>query len=477
MQKGRPELLLIDLPTFPKGTIALSLFAVAASLNQRAEVRYLDINLKNPDRVLSNIQSEIGSPAVVGLKVSSQNFPFAKELSAKIKETLPGTKIVWGGEFPSLLPDECMLHCDTIVTGQFESVATQFGDDLLNGGLKRAYQGYTPESMDFNWSPDFSIIRNPEDYFSFMGFPLETSRGCVQKCVFCMVHVMQKNYVLKSQAQMEKEVEAYRGKFVNVVDYNIGVEPQHVVNVSRALKKAGVAGWMAEMCLESLDNDEMLASMRDSGCRMIYCGLESIDEEALRTVNKAITNHVENYERIIRKVQSYGIQIATGLILGLKGMNENTFKMTYDFFHRMGIIYTKLTFLTYNPGTKVHTSMKKMGDYTTEEYEYYDGNHFSYVPKEVSMKAVYTGAEWYIRNFYNPLKIISRSFNTRLSFLRRLEFILFCYCYGEAYRQWLKEDIFNSESGFKNLLMAPVTKNMKVKTAERILTWLRRMKP
>ena len=46
------------------------------------------------------------------------------------------------------------------------------------------------------------------------------------------------------------------------------------------MKKAGVNGWMAEMCLESLDNDEMLGFMRDSGCRIIYCGLESIDEEA-----------------------------------------------------------------------------------------------------------------------------------------------------------------------------------------------------
>lgn len=60
------------------------------------------------------------------------------------------------------------------------------------------------------------------------------------------------------------------------------------------------------------------------------------------------TNHVENYERIIRKAQKYGIQVASGFILGINGMNENTFKESLNFFHRMGIIYVKLTFLTYN---------------------------------------------------------------------------------------------------------------------------------
>jgi len=474
---GHPKILLVDLPTFPKGTIALSLFAVAGALKKRFEVKYLDVNLKDPQHILNHLQREVDSPALVGLKVSSQNFPFAKTLSTKIREALPDAKILWGGEFPTLMPDECLAYCDTVVAGQFEPVAEMLGSDLLNGGMKKVYRAPAPESIDFDWDPDFTVIHDPDDYFSFMGFPMETSRGCVQKCVFCMVHVMQKKYVLKSQGQIERELKAYKGKFLNIVDYNIGVDHQHVIRVSNAIKKAGVAGWMAEMCLESLDNDQMLEAMRDSGCRMIYCGLESIDEDALRTVNKANTNHVENYERIIRKVQSYGIQIGTGLILGLSGMNKKTLMNTYDFFHRLGIIYTKLTFLTYNPGTKVHSSMKKVGSYVTDEYEYLDGNHLSFIPAGVVADEVHRGAEWYIRNFYSFRKIIARSFNTRLTFLRRLEFILFSYCYGETYRKWLAEDIFRNEAGFRRLLMNPLRKSIKIRIAEKILIWLRRSQP
>jgi len=470
----RNELVLIDLPTFPKGTISLSLFAVAAALKEHFEVRYLDINLHEPDQFLDDLRTHVGAPAIAGLKVSAQNFPYARKLSQKIREVAPATKILWGGEFPTLMKQECLAWCDSLVTGHIEPVAAQLSHDLRNGGLQQIYHGHSPESLEFAWQPDFGLISRPDNYFRFMGLPLETSRGCVQKCVFCMVHVMQKKYVLKSPAQLERELKSYKGKFVNIVDYNFGVEPQHVISVARAMKKARVAGWMAEMCLESLDNDAMLEAMSDSGCRMIYCGLESIDEEALRSVNKANTNYVENYERIIRKVQAHGIQIATGMILGLKGMDEKVIKATYDFFHRMGIIYTKLTFLTYNPGTKVHYSMRKTGDYTTTEYQFYDGNHLTYLPAGVSKEAMYKGAEWFIRKFYHPWNILVRAFNPRMGFSRRLEYVFFSYCYGEAYRQWLREKIFYDETGFTTLLMKPIRKNIKMKIAETLLTWLRK---
>ncbi len=474
MKKTLPEILLIDLPTFPKGTLSLSLFAVGAALKNNFSIRYLDINLQHPDEVLKDLEKLLGETAIVGIKVSSQNFQIAKELSARIKECAPKIKVLWGGEFPTLLPDECLPFCDTLVSGQIEPIAGLLSKDYFNGGLKKTYQGNTPENLEFDWKPDFSIQKRLDAYYSFMGLPLETSRGCTQKCVFCLVHVMQKNYVLKSAEQLDKELPAYRGKFVNIIDYNIGVEPEHVIKVSNALKKRGVAGWMGEMCIESLDNDAMLAAMRDSGCRMIYCGLESIDETALRSVNKANTNHIENYERIIRKAQSYGIQIGAGIILGLKGTDENTFKNTYHFFQRMGIIYAKLTFLTYNPGTKVFSSMKRTGDYSTYEFEYYDGNHLTFIPKGLSKDVVYKDTAWFIRKFYHPWNIVLRSFNSKMSFLTRLEFILFSYCYGETYRQWLQKNVFDDEKGFTELLLAPFQKTRAIRIAEALLNWLKK---
>jgi radical SAM superfamily enzyme YgiQ (UPF0313 family) len=319
------------------------------------------------------------------------------------------------------------------------------------------------------------MLADKDRYYQFMGYPLETSRGCTEKCIFCMVHTMQKkNYNLGPIDFLKTTIDQYRGQFINIVDYNFGVDPTHVIEVSHLIKSNEATGWMAEMCIELLDNDAMLAAMSDSGCKMIYCGLESIDQQSLKSVHKMNTNHIENYERIIRKVQSYGIQIAAGIILGLEGTHSHTFKELLAFYQRMGIIYAKLTFLTYNPGTKVHEYEKKKGVYLTEEIQCYDGNQLTFLPKGIDQNYVSSGAEWFIRRYYSLSGIIMRSFHTKLSLWSRLEFILFNICYREAYLDWLRFDTLHHPENVRQLVDRPLHKSMSIRLSENLLRWVRK---
>ena len=472
---NKKHIILIDLPVFPKGSITLSLPAVAAIYAGEYEVEVVDLNMLSISDFLQTVGAR-KNVAFWGLKVSAQNFEEAKNISAAIKKADQNQLIVWGGELPTLLPEDGLRHADTVVQSLWEPVADEFISDLKNNRLKRIYTGDNKFELTNLLPPRFDLVRHAEQYYSFMGLPLETSRGCTEVCTFCMVHVMQKkNYFTKSEAQLREELKAYKGKFINIVDYNFGVSAEHVISTSRLIKESGATGWMAEMCIEFLDNDTLLAAMQKSGCRMIYCGLESIDDKALESVHKMNTNHIENYERIIRKVQSYGIQIASGFILGIEGMNERTFESTFQFFQRMGILYAKLTFLTYNPGTKVAAYMKKKGEFTTDDLSYYDGNHLSYLPHGVSAKVVAEGTENFIRQFYSFKNIVARSFNTNLSFARQLEFILFAYCFSDAYRQWLQEDVLRQPDNLVVLLKKQFKKSFLVYWADHLLSFIRKM--
>lgn len=461
--------LLIDLPTFPKGVMSLSLLSVASCLSGRYEISIDDLNIIG----FQNYEPSIAGAAMYGMKVSSQNINQAIALSHQIKTRHPDAKLVWGGELPSLLPDYCLQYADAIVGGLFESISDTFMNDLETGNLQKKYFGENNSAVMAR--PDFNALSHKDRYYQFMGYPLETSRGCTEKCIFCMVHTMQKkNYNLSAIDFLKTTIGQYRGKFINIVDYNFGVSPAHVIETAHLIKGSGATGWMAEMCIELLDNDEMLAAMRDSGCRMIYCGLESIDQQSLMSVHKMNTNHIENYERIIRKVQSYGIQIAAGVILGLEGTHSDTFKELFDFYQRMGIIYAKLTFLTYNPGTKVHEYEKKKGVFLNENIESYDGNQLTFLPKGVDQKYVINGAEWFIKKYYSLGGIISRSFNTKLSFPARLEYILFNLCYRQVYLDWIRYDTLHHPENIRIPLVQPFQKSAFIKTIEKMLGWLRK---
>ena len=469
------SILLVELPTFPKGTVALSLYAVAAAFGDARPVRVWDLNLRGLEDLPAGEDY-----ALIGLKVSAQNFHLAVEVNAKLRRRYPEAVLVWGGEYATLVPGECAAHADAVVSGAFEPVAGELLADLEAGELKGLYVGGNAEAVGELRPPRLDLLEGERESLYFMGLPLETSRGCTYKCTFCLVHQMQPGYALKDLSQLQRELPTYAGRFINLIDYNFGVEPAHVIRTARAIRDSEALGWMAEMCLESLDNDDMLAALAESRCRMIYCGLESIDEDALRAVNKARTNQISNYTRIIRKVQSYGIHVAAGVIIGLPEARRigqdgiSAFERTRRFFQSVGIAYAKLTFLTYNPGTKVRESMRRKGDYLSESPAYQDGNHLSYLAHGLEAEALYRDAEGFIRKFYQPVGILRRVRKGSPNFWNRLEMFLFNLCYRDVYVSWLERDVFRDENAFQHLLREPLRKGWLLKKAEQALYWVRR---
>lgn len=472
MSSQTKGVLLIDLPTFPKGTVALSLYAVAAALADFWQPQVIDLNLMDLEAALAALRPM--ELAFVGLKVSAQNRQHAIRVTQAIQLRYKGTPVIWGGELPTLLPADCLAHCASVVVGAFEPVVARLHADLQRGDLQPIYRTTPGEGLARLLPARLDLMPAHARYPAFMGLPMESSRGCTYKCTFCMVHEMQPGYEIKSEAQLLAELKQYDGHFLNLIDYNFGVDEAHVLRVADTIAQSGVVGWMGEMCIESLDNDRILQALTQSRCRMVYCGLEALDDLGLKSINKARTNVIGNYERIIRKAQAHGIQIAAGLIIGLDGASLETMGQMRIFFERMGLMYVKLTFITYNPGTKVKQSMLRKGTYVTETVEHYDGNHLTFLANGLQPEILYKGTRQFIRQFYVFGKIVRRSLNTRLDLLGRLEYVLFNLCYREAYVQWIAKDIFRNEDAFQELLAAPLKPSWQMRMADRWLVRVRR---
>ncbi|MFN8398183.1 MAG: radical SAM protein [Bacteroidia bacterium] len=471
LQPEAQRILLIDLPTYPKGTVALSLYAVAAAM-EGCDCQVIDLNVEDWEEATKRMGEWV--PDLVGLKVSAQNHGHAISVTVMAREHFPATLVMWGGELPTLLPDECLKHCDVAVQGAIEPIVRRLLEDLGAGSLAKRYDGREMPSLSALHSPRLDLLAHPDRYPRFMGLPMESSRGCTFKCTFCMVHSMQPRYLLKTEEQLKAELHQYRGRFLNLVDYNFGVDPEHVKRVASAIRDSEVLGWMGEMCLESLDNDEVLRALAESRCRMIYCGLEAIDELGLKSINKARTNQIAHYDQIIAKVQSYGIQIAAGMIIGLEGATQEGMERMRQYFQERGILYIKLTFLTYNPGTKVKQSMLRTGSYTTEAIEQYDGMHLTFLPEGVDPQEMYAGAEAFIKQFYSLSAIRRRSRVPQLDWRGRMEFILFNLCYREVYLEWLRQGIFRDEAAFQAMLAGLHQPSGMLKWADQLLDKVRR---
>jgi hypothetical protein len=132
------DVYLIDLPTFPKGVVSLTFSAIAASLPKKYAVHFIDLNIVNMNqKQISNFKN--GNCLFIGLKVSMQNYQLAIQLSKKLKNYHSSLKIIFGGEYPSLLPNEAVNYADAIVCGAFESVCEDLIKDLESNTLQKKY--------------------------------------------------------------------------------------------------------------------------------------------------------------------------------------------------------------------------------------------------------------------------------------------------------------------------------------------------
>lgn len=462
------RVLLADLPTFPRGVVSLSLPVVAACLRPRFECRLLDLNFHAREG-WEDLIARRAPLAMIGFKVSAQGLPAAIEATAAARRAAPGARIVWGGELPTLLPDACLAHADAVVKGRFEPVAAGFAADLEAGALKRVYE--SPRGAAYDTPvPALDLVEDPGRYLGFMGLPLETSLGCVQGCTFCMVHSVQPEVALPSASRVDRDLAAHPREFVNVVDYNLANDRAHLLSVAAALGRSSAAGWMGELCLADLDDAETLEALARSRCRAVYCGLESVSAASLKTVAKR-QNRVDDYLRIIRRAQKAGVEVGTGFIVGLEGSDPGAFA---DFCDEAGILYLKLTTLTFNPGTKVRAVMASQGTFLSDAPEAQDGVRVSYVPRGATREGLLQGARALIRRFYSPSSLWRRSRHLSDP-ARRAQFVLFSRLYGAAYRDWLDADLLDPEGrALEVLLSRPWSKGAGTAAFETALSVLRR---
>jgi len=73
---------------------------------------------------------------IVGL---THQMPNAYFISDRLRSE--GTKVILGGMHVTALPDEALLHADSIIVGEAESVWREILDDFIKGSLKKKYFG------------------------------------------------------------------------------------------------------------------------------------------------------------------------------------------------------------------------------------------------------------------------------------------------------------------------------------------------
>jgi radical SAM superfamily enzyme YgiQ (UPF0313 family) len=272
---------------------------------------------------------------------------------------------VVGGPIASSL-SSADLKADCVVIGEAESLIADLARDLEQGAVKPVYQATEKPEMSSSPLPDLSLIKL--NRYSTM--TVQYSRGCPFNCEFCdIIEIYGRKPRTKAVAQVLAELEQLRAagwrEAVFIVDDNF------IGNKVRAKELlAALIDWRSqyktnfafstEASLNLADDLELMQMMKDAGFTSVFLGIETPDELGLIASNKLQNTHRSLLDSVAL-IQSYGMQVMGGFILGFDTDRDDIFDRMVDFIQESGIPIAMVGLLQAMPGTQLFRRLWKEG--------------------------------------------------------------------------------------------------------------------
>jgi len=166
--------------------------------------------------------------------------------------------------------------------------------------------------------------------------------------------------------------------------------------------------WIAEATLHDFAGDEELVRLAaESGCRGIFCGIESFNQEALKGVKKTF-NKVTQYRDYIQRLHDHGICVDAGMMIGFDEDDPSIFDRTLETAIQLDIDIMNLVIVTPYPGTKLFAQMEREGRLLHRDWSRYDGHHVVFRPQRMSAEELEEGWHRVRKEFYSLSSIWKR---------------------------------------------------------------------
>jgi radical SAM superfamily enzyme YgiQ (UPF0313 family) len=332
-----------------------------------------------------------------------------KELSALYRNTRaalhrPSRSIV-GGIHASMLPDDVSEHFDQVVVGEAETLFLDLAEGTIKDPLVRGHRLDNLDSLPF---PDYSLIRG----WGKRGLkPVMTSRGCPFDCNFCSVTKMfGRDYRAQSPSRVWSEISRHVKGTVFFVDDNFCVDLDRSGEIlDIMLKNRFSRKWTAQVRTNVTQRPEFVRKMKQAGCKVVYVGFESINPQTLKDMNKRQT--VDDIRRSIKVFRENNIMVHGMFILGSDADTKDMFRTTAEFSKESGLDYVQYSVLTPLPGTEVFTRMISEGRLLHRNWNYYDGMHVTFAPKQMTANELQRGMIECFGDFYSYTNAINSAIN------------------------------------------------------------------
>jgi len=367
----------------------LSLLTVAALSPEDAEVAIVDEQVE--DIPLD------GAFDLVGITVMTAAAPRSYEIADHFRSR--GIPVVLGGFHPTMNLDEALDHADAVVAGEAHGAWEALCRDLEKDSLQRVYRGRGGESPPL-----------PRHLLDRKGYVTMSATyatvGCANRCRFCSITAFHGGKRrLREISVVVDEIASFEERFFIFVDDNLTQDGEYVRELLRRLAPLGKR-WVTQASLDAADDESLLTLLRDAGCMGIFVGMETANGAALKAQEKGF-NAPGRYRDAVRRIHRHGMFVEAGIMFGFDADGPEVFRETLSMLEDIGVDAIQASILTPLPGTPLFEQMR--GRITDRNWGHYDYRHVVFSPRGMTARQLQDGADWVIRSFYSPRRILRRA--------------------------------------------------------------------
>ncbi|PYS42814.1 MAG: B12-binding domain-containing radical SAM protein [Acidobacteria bacterium] len=334
----------------------LGLLTVSALLPPEWERRLVDLNIQSLKSSDIEWADMIFATAMLVQKDSLKQV--VKRCKAK------GKRVVLGGPYVTTTIED-LPDADHIFLGEAETTLPQFIADLARGEAKRSYQATERPPLSATPMAHFHLA----DLKRYSAMSVQYSRGCPFSCEFCdIIEIYGRVPRTKSNQQMLAEFDAlrdlnWRGTVFIVDDNFIGNKKNVRLLLPELAEWQKRNGYPFSLITESsvnlADDEALLDNMRDAGFRRVFLGIETPVEESLKEAQKS--QNRGNLLDSVKKIQSYGMEVMAGFIVGFDNDPADIFERQIDFIRKSAIPLAMVGLLNALPETQLWRRLEREG--------------------------------------------------------------------------------------------------------------------
>lgn len=330
----------------------LTLSYIAGLTPQEHQVEIIDEDFEEID---FNKKADL-----VGITLNSVTSVRAYQIADEFKKK--NIPVVFGGFHASLFPEESLNHSNAVVIGEAENVWDILLKDFGNNELKKIYKSEKLHDLNNIVYPKYELYKT-QNFFN--QYPVFVTRGCPYNCTYCCIKaVYGKSYRKRPIEDIVKQIDYIKNKFnkpgpvpltICFIDDNIWGDVKYAKKLFTAIKPLNIK-WFAQGASLNISRD-LLETAADSGCDLAFIGLESLNAENLKYLNKG-QNDIDKYSEYTGLMHELKISIGAYFMVGLPYDTDDVFEKLKEFMEKNFIELPTVLIYTPIPGSEEYNNGK-----------------------------------------------------------------------------------------------------------------------